>query len=96
MMIRQQDQTIDSIAGTLSTLAEQAGLMGREIVEHNEYVSTFRRLEDVDLDFRRMLDDIDRNVDKTDSKLNDAMRRMKKFIRQTEGTSLRNPSPSLL
>jgi hypothetical protein len=36
MMIRQQDQTIDSISGTLNTLAEQAGLMGREIGEHNE------------------------------------------------------------
>ncbi|KAJ3480489.1 hypothetical protein NLI96_g8313 [Meripilus lineatus] len=36
MMIQQQDQTIDTIAGTLSTLAEQAGLMGREINEHNE------------------------------------------------------------
>lgn len=40
MIIRQQDQTIDSIAGTLTTIAEQAGLMGREIEEHNEYVST--------------------------------------------------------
>lgn len=38
MMIRQQDETIDSIAGTLSTLAAQAGLMGQEIGEHNEYV----------------------------------------------------------
>jgi hypothetical protein len=37
-MIRQQDRTIDSIAGTLSTLAQQAGLMGQEILEHNEYV----------------------------------------------------------
>lgn len=36
-MIREQDRTIDSIAGTLSTLAQQAGLMGQEIVEHNEY-----------------------------------------------------------
>ena len=36
MMMRQQDQTIDSIAGTLSTIHEQAGLMGREILEHNE------------------------------------------------------------
>lgn len=35
-MIRQQDETIDTIAGTLSTIAEQAGLMGREIVEHTE------------------------------------------------------------
>ncbi|PSR78009.1 hypothetical protein PHLCEN_2v7604 [Hermanssonia centrifuga] len=68
MMIRQQDQTIDTISGTLSTIAEQAGLMGREIVEHNE-----------------MLDDLEMNVDKTDSKLSDAMRRMKKFVRQTEG-----------
>jgi len=37
MMIREQDQAIDSIAGTLSTLAQQAGLMGREIGEHNEF-----------------------------------------------------------
>lgn len=38
MIIRQQDQTLDTIGGTLTTLAEQAGLMGREIMEHNEYV----------------------------------------------------------
>jgi len=38
MMIREQDRTIDSIAGTLSTLAQQAGLIGREIGEHNEFV----------------------------------------------------------
>lgn len=36
-MIREQDRTMDTIAGTLSTLAQQAGLMGQEIVEHNEY-----------------------------------------------------------
>ncbi|KAF5371620.1 hypothetical protein D9758_003466 [Tetrapyrgos nigripes] len=36
MMIRDQDRTIDSIAGTLSTLAQQAGLMGQEIGEHND------------------------------------------------------------
>lgn len=38
MMIRQQDETITTIAGTLNTLQEQAGLMGQEIGEHNEYV----------------------------------------------------------
>lgn len=37
-MIRQQDETIDTIAGTLNTLHEQAGLMGQEIGEHVEYV----------------------------------------------------------
>ena len=36
LMMREQDRTIDSIAGTLSTLAQQAGLMGQEIGEHNE------------------------------------------------------------
>ncbi|KAF4583356.1 hypothetical protein EYR38_002106 [Pleurotus pulmonarius] len=36
MLIEQQDRTMDSIAGTLSTLAQQAGLMGREINEHVE------------------------------------------------------------
>ena len=36
MIIRQQDDTIDTIAGTLHTLQEQAGLMGQEIGEHNE------------------------------------------------------------
>ncbi|KAH9947546.1 syntaxin 6, N-terminal-domain-containing protein [Amylocystis lapponica] len=69
MMIRQQDRTIDTIAGTLSTIAEQAGLMGQEIGEHNE-----------------MLVDLERNVDKSDTKLSDAMRRMRKFVRQTEET----------
>ena len=39
MMMRQQDETIDTIAGTLNTIHEQAGLMGREIGEHNEYVN---------------------------------------------------------
>ncbi|KAH9171917.1 t-SNARE [Lactarius sanguifluus] len=67
MMFQQQDQTINSIAGTLSTIAQQAGLMGSEISEHNE-----------------MLDDLDRNVDRMDSKLSDAMRKMRKFVRETE------------
>lgn len=38
MMMQEQDRTMDTISGTLNTLAQQAGLMGREIVEHNEYV----------------------------------------------------------
>jgi hypothetical protein len=41
MMIQQQDQTINSIAGTLSTIAQQAGLMGSEIGEHNECAASF-------------------------------------------------------
>lgn len=69
MIIREQDQTISSIAGTLSTLAQQAGLMGQEIGEHNE-----------------MLDDLDRGVDRSESKLADAMKKMKKFMRDTEET----------
>jgi len=69
MMIRRQDETMSTISGTLHTLAEQAGLMGQEIGEHNE-----------------MLDDLERNVDKSDSKLSSAMSRMKKFVRQTEET----------
>jgi len=67
MMIQEQDQTISSIAGTLSTLAQQAGLMGREIGEHNE-----------------LLDDLGQNVDRSDTKLSNAMRKMKKFVRDTE------------
>ncbi|KAJ7512676.1 t-SNARE [Mycena galericulata] len=67
LMIREQDRTMDSISGTLSTLAQQAGLMGQEIVEHNE-----------------LLDDLERGVDQTDTKLSDAMRRLRKFMRQSE------------
>ena len=37
MIMREQDRTLDKITGTLTTLTEQAGLMGREIDEHNEY-----------------------------------------------------------
>ena len=67
MMIREQDHTIDSIAGTLNTLAQQASLMGQEIIEHTE-----------------MLTDLEQNVDHSDSKLNDAMRRLRQFLRDSE------------
>ncbi|KZT34394.1 hypothetical protein SISSUDRAFT_1026629 [Sistotremastrum suecicum HHB10207 ss-3] len=69
MMIHQQDRTLTDIQGTLTTLAQQAGLMGTEISEHVE-----------------MLDDLERNVDRTDSKLNTAMKKLQKFIRDTEET----------
>ena len=36
MIMQEQDKTIDAISGTVATLAEQAGLMGREIGEHVE------------------------------------------------------------
>jgi len=68
-MIREQDRTMDSISGTLTTLVRQAGLMGQEIGQHNE-----------------ILDDLEHNVDGTDTKLNTAMRKMRKFIRETEET----------
>ncbi|CAK5261868.1 unnamed protein product [Mycena citricolor] len=67
MMMQEQDRAMDSISGTLTTLAQQAGFMGQEILEHNE-----------------MLDDLERGVDRTDSKLDDAMNRMKRFMRQSE------------
>ena len=38
LMIQEQDRTMDSIVGTLSNLAHQAGLMDHEIIEHNEFV----------------------------------------------------------
>ncbi|KAJ3492273.1 hypothetical protein NLJ89_g11262 [Agrocybe chaxingu] len=67
MMIREQDQTMDSIAGTLTNIAQQASLMGQEINEHNE-----------------MLTDLEQGVDQSDSKLSDGMRRMRKFLRDSE------------
>jgi len=83
-MIQQQDQTIHSIAGTLSTIAQQAGLMGTEISEHNECAASLLILTR-SLIRCRMLDDLDHGVDQTGSKLSDAMRRMRKFVRETEG-----------
>lgn len=87
-MIREQDRTMDSIVGTLSTLAQQAGLMGQEIVEHNEQVS-FPTISTcmallIPHVSSRMLDDLEQGVDQTDSKLNDAMRKMRKFLRDSE------------
>lgn len=40
MMVHQQDRALDSISGTLTTLAQQAGLIGQEVAEHNECVSS--------------------------------------------------------
>lgn len=48
------------------------------------YVIRRRRLFTLRL-LTRMLDDLEANVDRTDSKLSNAMRRMKKFVRDTEG-----------
>lgn len=84
MMIQQQDQTINSIAGTLTTIAQQAGLMGSEINEHNECAASFV-FRSAGSFVGRMLGDLDRGVDRTDSKLSDAMRRMRKFVREIEG-----------
>jgi len=67
LIMREQDRTMVTIAGTLHTLVQQAGLMGQEIVEHNE-----------------LLDGLERGVDNTDSKLNNAMLKMRKFLRQSE------------
>ena len=39
-----------------------------------------------------MLGDLESNVDRTDSKLGDAMRRMRRFVRQTEGIYVRMTS----
>lgn len=38
MIMQEQDKALDSITGTVATLTEQAGLMGREIGEHMECV----------------------------------------------------------
>jgi len=67
MMMQEQDHTMDSMAGTLHTIAQQASLMGNEIEEHNE-----------------MLDDLERNVDRSETKMSSAMLRMRKFLRDSE------------
>ncbi len=36
IIMQEQDKALDAISGTLSTLQEQAGLMGTEIGEHIE------------------------------------------------------------
>ncbi|KAL5498992.1 hypothetical protein ACEPAH_1510 [Sanghuangporus vaninii] len=69
MIMQEQDKTIDSITGTVVTLTEQAGLMGREIGEHIE-----------------LLEDLEQNVDRTESKLNKSLKRIKRFVRETEET----------
>lgn len=40
-----------------------------------------------------MLTDLEAGVDRTETKLNGAMRRMRKFIRQTEGEFMASTSP---
>jgi hypothetical protein len=91
MMLREQDRTLDTITGTLATLAQQAGLMGQEVEEHNEQVISIQ-LNSIlyfwltILRYFRLLDDLERGVDSTDNKLSSAMLKMKKFIRKNEGT----------
>jgi len=86
MMMREQDHAMDSIAGTLNTIAQQANLMGQEISEHNEYVTCLpaRSSQMSDGLSTRLLTDLESNVDRTENKLGDAMLRMKKFLRDSE------------
>ncbi|KAG9019791.1 hypothetical protein FRB90_007934 [Tulasnella sp. 427] len=70
MMMEHQDSMLSTIGGTLSTLVEQAGLMGREIGEHND-----------------MLSNLEAGVDRTQNKLNGAMKKLQKLIRDTEAVS---------
>lgn len=69
MIMEEQDRTLDQMHGTISTITEQAGLMGREIGEH------------IDL-----LDDLEQNLEHTETKLNKSLRRLQKFVRETEET----------
>jgi hypothetical protein len=55
------------------------------------FVASFEMLDVLSAP-RRMLDDLEAGVDRTDNKLNSAMSRMKRFVRQTEG----KPHPPLL
>jgi hypothetical protein len=98
-MIRQQDRALDSISGTLTTLAQQAGLIGQEVGEHNECVSTylvtlgtrgFGRTAALVLtaEFTRLLNDFEAQVDRTEGKLAAATRRMNFFLQKAEGENL--------
>ncbi|KAF8741864.1 Syntaxin 6, N-terminal, partial [Rhizoctonia solani] len=69
--VQRQESTLDTISGTLHTLATQANLIGQEVGEHNE-----------------LLSELEANVDRSGSKLDSAMKRMKHFIRETEDRSL--------
>jgi hypothetical protein len=75
---------MDSIVGTLSTLTQQAGLMGREIVEHNEQIFRVIYINTVTDDcIFKTSDGLERGVGLTDSKLSDAMQKMRKFLRDS-------------
>lgn len=86
MLMEQQDRTIDTIAGTLTNLAQQAGLMGQEINEHNEYVFVLIQIPIPECSCR-LLTDLESNVDRTEGKLDSAMTKMRRFVRQTEESS---------
>ena len=85
-MIHRQDQTLSSISGTLDTLTQQAGLIGQETEEQNELVEVIiLKWSLTYAGYFRLLDDLGQNVDRTDTKLGGAMKKMRKFIRETEG-----------
>ena len=75
---------MDSIAGTLTTIAQQAGLMGQELAEHHESVVFTHPRPDANPGTCRLLTDLEQNIDRTDTKLNHAMLRMRKFLRDSE------------
>ncbi|KAF9010149.1 hypothetical protein BDQ17DRAFT_1421410 [Cyathus striatus] len=82
MMIRDQDRTMDSIAGTLNTLSQQRiswdrkseSITSKPLITLYNFISLYFRI----------LTDLERGVDQTDNKLGSAMQKMRKFLRDSE------------
>lgn len=71
LLIEDQDRLLDGISGTVSTLRQQAGIMGTEI------------LSQVGL-----LTDLESGVDRSQSRLDRANRRLEEFVRKNKSTSI--------
>ena len=71
LLMESQDRILDGISSAVSTLKNQAGVMGREI-----------------LDQVGLLDDIEGQVDRSQSKLERANQRMKHFVRKNKSKQI--------
>ena len=80
--MQQQDTTLDSIAGVVGTLKQQAAVMGHEVMEQVSYVSIILNIFWLSKSPHSMLGSLNEHVDRTDTRLNKAQKKMNDFIRE--------------
>jgi syntaxin 6 len=87
MIIEQQDRTLDSISGVIGTLREQAGVIGHEVLDQVRCALPLCSHTGCVDAMYSMLTHLENDVDRSESRLAQANKRMQHFIHENSSAS---------